>query len=114
MVIGIGCDIVKIVRIQSQIHNDTFLKTILTKQEYQLCQSFQEQRKAEWVAGRFAAKEAIYKAINTMYPCVISQIEILADDTGRPYCTLMDFDIQISIAHEHEYAIAYAIANMKE
>lgn len=114
MLIGIGCDIVEVSRIYANINSENFLQCILTEKEYAICNAYAKQRKAEWIAGRFAAKEAIYKAINTVYACPLTQIEILSDVKGRPFCTLSDFDIKISIAHEKAYAIAYAIAYTKE
>lgn len=114
MVIGIGCDIVQISRIRSQIHSEAFLRCILSEREYGYSERYPDARKAEWIAGRFAAKEAIYKALNAAFPCTLSQIEILSDEAGRPICTFPNYHIQISIAHEKEYAIAYAIAHTKE
>ena len=45
--------------------------------------------------------------------CTISDIEVLQDDTGAPVCTCFDYDVMISIAHEKEYAIAYAMVLIK-
>lgn len=111
MVIGVGCDIVQISRVQALIKRHTSLN-FLTMDEQLFFDSFHnEQRKAEWAAGRFAAKEAIYKAIHKVYPCVLSDIEVLSDEQGAPYCRIEAFDVQISIAHEKEYAIAYAVVS---
>lgn len=107
--IGIGCDIVEIKRIEKAASNSAFLK-ILTNKEYEIFQSLHGQRQWEWLAGRFAAKEAIYKAIHKMYPCVISDIEILSEKDGTPICTKPSMQIQVSIAHEKTHAIAYAYA----
>ncbi|MEG0273982.1 holo-ACP synthase [Amedibacillus sp. YH-ame10] len=113
MMIGIGCDIVEIKRIAKAMEKEGFLH-ILTSNELALFQHYKGSRRAEWLAGRFAAKEAIYKAIHKEYPCVISDIEILCDEDGAPVCTFTNCDVSISIAHEHEYAIAYAVAISKE
>lgn len=111
MVIGVGCDIVQIARVHALITRHTTLH-FLSEKEQLIFDGFRnEQRKAEWAAGRFAAKEAIYKAIHKVYPCALKEIEVLSDEQGAPYCDMVSFDIQISIAHEKEYAIAYAIAS---
>lgn len=113
MIIGIGCDIVEIKRVEKALAKD-HLKRALTPKEQASCAFMKEQRKAEWVAGRFAAKEAIYKALHRVHACTIYDIEILSDDDGAPYCTMEVFKIHVSIAHEKAYAIAYAIVESKE
>lgn len=113
MIIGVGCDIVQIERIRKAMRKESFLR-ILTEQERDLYESLSPNRQPEWLAGRFAAKEAVYKAIHTLHPCVLSKIEILSTSEGAPYCALTDCDIHLSISHEKDYAIAYAIAEKKE
>ena len=113
MIIGIGCDIVKIERIEKAMSHEGFLR-ILTHKEYELYQGIQGKRQIEWLAGRYAAKEAIYKAIHTYHDCVLSDIEILCNTDGSPVCQCFDCEVLISISHEHEYAIAYATAVSKE
>ena len=105
MIAGIGCDIVHVDRIKKQ--NDAFYKRVLTEKEQELYLGFSEVRKLEFLAGRFAAKEAIYKACNDTK--VISNIEVLNDEFGRPYCDIAGFKIHISISHDGDYAMAYAI-----
>lgn len=113
MIIGIGCDIVKISRIEDALQKPVIQK-ILTAREQKIADQYPDQRKAEWIAGRFAAKEAIYKAIHTVVNCTISDIEVLRDEVGAPICTCFDYDVMLSIAHEKEYAIAYAMVSTKE
>ena len=113
MILGIGCDIVEIKRIEVALQKD-HVNRILTPKEQACCEDMPFLRKAEWVAGRFAAKEAIYKAIHAIHACTLCDIEILSDDDGAPYCTMEEYAIQVSIAHEKAYAIAYAIVESKE
>lgn len=102
MIIGIGTDICKIERINFRIAN-----TILTDKELEIFNSLQlESRKREWLAGRFSAKEAIYKALDKKIP--INKIEILYDEE-KPVCNIEGYKVFISISHEKEYAIAYSI-----
>ena len=110
MIAGIGCDIVAIKRIKKQ--KEDFYKRILTPREQVIYLEFNEARKLEFLAGRFAAKEAIYKACNDTG--VLSNIEVLNDDSGKPYCNIEGFKIHISISHEKEYAAAYAVCEIFE
>lgn len=112
--IGIGCDIVEIERIKKLIQHQGFLK-ILTEKEQQYFHTLSKQRQIEWLAGRFAAKEAVFKAISKQYPqMMISKIEVLSDADGRPYVYFPDCEVHVSISHEKQYAIAYAMAFKKE
>lgn len=112
MIIGIGCDIVNIDRIKTSI-DKAVIKKLLTEKEEALANQFPFDRKCEWIAGRLAAKEAIYKAIHSVVPCQFWNIEVLCGEDGSPTCTCFDYDVMISIAHEKEYAIAYAMVQTK-
>ncbi len=80
--------------------------------------------RAPFLAGRFAAKEAIIKALGkylSVRPSY-SQLEILNDQTGRPEIRLPDalsrqlahVRIDISISHERSYAVGLAICTEKK
>ena len=107
MIVGIGCDIVEITRIKEFIEKQKKL-IFLTEQEQAICKDFPIKRKAEWVAGRFAAKEALVKAMHTQASHHICDFEILSNPDGSPQCNIDGYTIHLSIAHENEYAIAYA------
>lgn len=112
--IGIGCDIVEIDRIKQLIQRKGYVK-ILTTNEQQYFHTLLKQRQIEWLAGRFAAKEAVFKAVSKQYPHIlISQIEVLSDADHRPYVRFPDCEVHVSISHEKQYAIAYAMAYKKE
>lgn len=101
MIVGIGTDIIQNNRVKLSIAG-----RILTDAEYVLFEQKHDGLKVEYLASRFAAKEAIVKATNKQF--LINQIEILNDDDGRPYCSNID-GIQITISHEKEYSVAFAI-----
>ena len=61
MIIGIGTDIIEISRIQKAVENKSFLSKIYTKSEQQLFHNCNY----ETLAGNFAAKEAVVKAMGT-------------------------------------------------
>lgn len=117
MVRGIGCDIIEIGRIEASIerHPEKFLDTIFTKSEQAYCEKFN--KPAPHYAARFAAKEAVVKALGTGFRLGITwlDIEILNDPKGKPFVQvspkLMEqFDnpsFLISLSHSRDYAIAF-------
>ncbi len=108
----IGIDVVNIKRID-KLHRqfgERFLRKVFSDEEVKYCLA--RQNIAECLAGRFAAKEAFYKALDSNLQKKISlkQIEVLADSTGRPYyrlpANLGALNTALSITHERDYAIA--------
>ena len=118
MVKGIGTDIIEINRIKENIekHSDHFLDRIFTKKEQEYCAKFSDS--TERFAGRFAAKEAIAKALGCGFGKELSfvDIEISNDSLGKPLVQLSekasksfnDPKIEISISHCKDYAVAMA------
>lgn len=116
---GIGNDIIEIKRIRKAIkaRGQPFLDRIFTKkeQEYCLLQSDPYPR----FSGRFAAKEAIVKAIGWGFGKDASwkDIEILADEKGKPVVHFSDEirkllnnpKVLVTISHCKEFAAAVAI-----
>ena len=98
MSLFIGTDIIEINRIEKAVQNEKFIKRIYTKNEIEYCES-KGLQKYQSYAGKFSAKD----------------FEILNDKTGKPYVKF-DInieglkDIEISISHCKEYAIAYVVA----
>jgi holo-[acyl-carrier protein] synthase len=113
MIKGIGIDIVEISRIEEMIKKQgKFPERILTSNELDCFQSFSGKRKAEYLAGRFAAKEAFSKAYGTGIGSALSfqDMEIMADERGKPYFSRPDMKgIHLSITHSREYAAAQVI-----
>jgi len=105
MIKGVGIDIVKISRIENILKSNEkhFLKRLFTEKEILYAEGFLN--KAERLAGRFAAKEAIIKATGKKIP--MNKIEILNNKEGMPYSNIPG--IKLSISHEKEYAIAIAL-----
>ena len=118
MIIGIGTDISHVERIKKL--SPEAVARILTAPEAEYCGRFQA--RDERIAGRFAAKEAILKALGTGWSQGLGwgQIEILPDAAGAPVATLSGAALDklrslgatrclISISHQGEYAVAFAI-----
>jgi holo-[acyl-carrier protein] synthase len=119
MIKGIGIDIIEIDRIRKALEKrDSFITRIFTNKEDILFKS--SNYRIETIAGNFAAKEAISKALGTGIVFSWKDIEILRDENGKPYANLDGtakkiFDekgcsnLQISISHSNKNAIANCI-----
>lgn len=124
MIKGNGIDIIEVERISKNIGNESFMKKIYTlnELEYLRTRKFNPQT----AAGIFAAKEAVSKCLGTGFSTFGTQdIEILKNEKGKPIVVLSNnaFDIaeenkitniQLSITHIKDYAIASCIAEGDE
>ena len=119
MKIKTGTDIIEIERIKQSIEetDGKFCERVYTKKEIEYCESKKAQ-KYQHYAARFAAKEAVFKAISQFlesnYDIELKEIEILNDENGRPYVNLLKDNIildgiDISISHCKSYAIANVV-----
>lgn len=107
MIKGIGCDIVDLSRLD--INNNSLALKILTVQEFEIYKNKKtSKQKKEFLGGRFAGKEAFFKAVGIEKGLDSFQdIEILNDINGKPYLNYSKSFI--SLAHENNYAVAYVI-----
>lgn len=103
MIKGIGIDIVDLKRVAKQLNK--LSERILTPGEITQYLGFSEIRKIEYLAGRFAAKEAYYKASGDR-SLGFKDIEIIDDEFGIPHINKKGF---ISISHERDYAVAVVV-----
>ena len=107
-----GVDIVSVKRIEKALSRfgEGFAKRILTPEEQLL---YRERKDSiQFLAGRFAAKEAIYKAAGI--PGLTWQRVTVLPEKKRPLVQIdgkKRKDIQLSISHEKEYAVAFVIAD---
>lgn len=119
MIIGMGLDVVEIDRFGKQAH-PRLAERILTEKEREGYTGSSRRRK-EYLAGRFAAKEALAKAAGTGIGRHIGwhDIEVLPDGSGAPKITVTPpvlerlgwqcARIHLSIAHGREIAVAHVI-----
>lgn len=119
MKICCGTDIIEIERIKKNIEDEkvgkAFVERVYTKKEIEYCESKKIQ-KYQHYAARFAAKEAVFKAISEQledkYSITWKDIEIINNQQGRPELNLIGIDlsniedIDLSISHCKEYAVA--------
>lgn len=120
MKIRIGTDIIEINRVKKAIEetDKKFCERVYTPREIDYCESKNAQ-KYQHYAARFAAKEAVFKALSAIldskYDIEWKDIEIRNDNYGRPYIELNEKftkaieSIDISISHCKEYAVASVI-----
>lgn len=123
MIIGIGTDIIEIERIEKAIKNNKhFLDKLFTKKEIILFKS--KSMRSEVVAGNFAAKEAISKALGTgVRGFSFKDIEVLRDELGKPVAKISEkaenvienkeYKLNVSISHNNLCAIAFAVLEEK-
>ncbi len=116
---GLGNDLIEIERIRLGIdrHGTHFLDRLFSRREQDYCYKYQDP--IPHFAGRFAAKEAIAKALGTGFGADLAwhDLEILANDRGAPVVLISPtlakrFDsprFLLTISHAREYALATAI-----
>lgn len=122
MNLKIGNDIIETERIKKILekHPNRFKNRVFTEKEIAYCES-KKNSKYQSYAARFAAKEAIFKAISDLLPNKYyinwNDIEILKNESGRPYAIVRNVQnieyIDISMSHVKEYAIATALVTIK-
>ena len=118
--ITVGVDIIEIDRIEQAISSwkNSFLERVYTKAEMESCQN-----RASSFAARFAAKEAIMKALGTgMWGLKWQDIEITQNTSGAPYVELHGkasnkakelgiTSFSVSLSHSKKYAIAMVVGD---
>ncbi|MFP3726994.1 holo-ACP synthase [Priestia filamentosa] len=120
MIVGIGTDIVELTRIESILERiPRFIEKILTASEKEKALKLNGKRRVEFVAGRFAAKEAFSKAWGTGIGEQLSfqDIEVTSDDKGKPYIKKHPMwrqkNVHVSISHSELYAVANVVIEEK-
>ncbi len=122
MLFGIGTDLIEINRIEEAVAKtgDRFLQRVYTPEERKYCLSKRDPYPC--LAARFAAKEAVLKALGTgLTGSRWTDVEIVVSDGGKPEVTLRGGAartatregikrILVSISHGHSHAVAFATA----
>lgn len=126
-----GTDIIEVERIENAIKEhqnlteNIFLNKIYTKKEIEYCEN-KGRVKYQHYAARFAAKEAIFKAISSLlkdkYEISWQNAEIINNETGKPEVIFKNISkeleekiihIDISLSHIKEYAVAMVVVESK-
>ena len=124
MRISTGIDIIEVDRVRKNIekYGEKFLNKVYTESEIEYCEGKKIQR-YESYAGRFAAKEAVFKAISWMldgkFDVDWKDIEVINDKRGRPLVNINNnskisnleeiISIDISISHVKNMAVASVV-----
>ncbi len=118
-VMGCGVDVVELTRFRQALQRggEAFLRRVFTKGEAAYARA-RRRTMVLHLAGRFAAKEAVLKAVSQIDPTrtlAMNQIEIRNDRIGRPRIVLHDrpakrLTIHVSLSHVDTVAVASAIA----
>ncbi|MDW8055715.1 MAG: holo-ACP synthase [Elusimicrobiota bacterium] len=108
----IGIDIVETKRIAKLIRNKRFVQRVFSSEEINYCEN--KKNKVQHYSARFAAKEAIWKALSGKYSIPLKNIVIKNIQNGKPEVVLEDkklkrIKLEVSLSHTKEYAIAVAI-----
>ncbi len=124
MISGIGIDIIEIERIKESYtkHGEKFLTRLFTPAEQAYFKTFNDPLPI--IAGRWAAKEAIAKALGSGFgeKLYFTEIEIINNKAGKPEVTLSprcqaifdDPSILLSISHCNSHATATALTQIKK
>lgn len=120
-----GTDIIEVERVKKAIsQTDGFKEKVFTEKEIAYAENKGENVKYQHYAGRFAAKEAIYKAVSNVDNTItFGNIEIInnKENKERPIVTIYNYDgsvrdniqnIDVSISHIKELAIATAVVSI--
>lgn len=121
MIVGIGIDIVDIQRIVAAIerHGESFLQRLFTEVEREYCDRFGPHRALHY-AARFAAKEALSKALGMgmRFPCRWHDISVVNGQSGKPEARLSGelgrrytgYTFHLSLSHSTTHAVAVVVA----
>lgn len=123
MIYGLGTDIIEISRIKKAAQRESFLRRVFTEKEIVLCR--ERPNFFASLAVRFAAKEAVSKALGTGFrECKWREIEILSDSLGKPLVTLHGgaqdiahrlgiINLEVTMSHSKDNAVAFCAAERK-
>ncbi|WP_339039573.1 holo-ACP synthase [Spiroplasma endosymbiont of Andrena trimmerana] len=102
---SVGIDIIEVNRIENI---EEFAKRILSKKEIILFNQYSLQRQQEFLAGRWALKEAIFKAL-PQEKLTFKNIDISYNQYNRPITIIKNYQLLLSLSHNETNAIAIAI-----
>lgn len=120
MIIGVGCDIAEVSRMKSALNLERFASRIFTTLEREYCEARGRQKNASY-AARFAAKEAVLKALGTgLRGGRLTDIEVYNDCMGKPCLRLSGYfaalaeergvtRVHLSMSHTKDLAMAQVV-----
>lgn len=121
MIIGTGCDLVEVARIKKALDQTGFAERVYTKTERAYCTTALGSSRYESYAARFAAKEALLKALGTgLRGGELLEVETVNDALGKPEIRLSGYfqnlaqqqgvkRIHLTLSHTRQMAMALVI-----
>lgn len=126
VIIGVGHDLTDVPRVAEMLESklgERFMQRVLTPGERKIGAAYTGARLHQYVAGRFAAKEAIAKSFGCGIGAKLAfrDMDIARDTSGKPICklspeawdrlglTASETIVHITITHEHSLASAFAV-----
>ncbi len=105
----VGIDIVSVDRIRDVVRKwgDRFLLRVFSQKELDIAKERRGSLFYQYLAGRFAVKEAIIKTLDESVP--LKEISVSRERSGRPVVLFPKGDFEVSISHTKEYAVAVCI-----
>jgi holo-[acyl-carrier protein] synthase len=108
----IGIDIIETKRIKKLINNKRFLNRVFSPEEIEYCES--KKNKEQHYSARFAAKEAVWKALAGKIKIPLKDIVIKNIKEGKPIVMfnnkkVKNIKIEVSLSHTKDYSVAVAI-----
>jgi holo-[acyl-carrier protein] synthase len=120
MIYGIGIDIVRTERMKKAVERwgDRFLRRVFTARE--IAYAHERSDPSLSLSVRFAAKEALIKAIGSRIPVSLTDIEVENAGSGRPFLKVKGeleaffgregiHCAHLSLSHEHDYGVACVV-----
>lgn len=120
MIIGTGCDLIAVARVAKACAREGFVKRVFTATEIAYCKGRGKQAPASF-AARFAAKEALLKALGTgLRGGKLTEINIINDSLGKPSIELRGYfaayakelgvvRVHLSLSHTQDQAMAMVV-----
>jgi holo-[acyl-carrier protein] synthase len=125
MIYGVGIDIIKIERMKQVVEKwgRKFLERVFTGNEISYCYEKKEPHLS--LSVRFAAKEALIKALGSVSALSLKDIEVVNSENGKPFFRVADTlekvlkeklikRVHLSLSHEHEYGVACVVLEQND
>jgi holo-[acyl-carrier protein] synthase len=127
VILGVGLDLIEVARFEQEAirHGDGFLEELFSPQEIAYCQGMR--RPYPFYAARFAAREALFKALGTGRDGSMSwrDVEVHRETSGKPFLVLQGearrvadlmgvIRVHLSLTHTEEYAAATVVVEGEE
>ena len=114
----VGIDLVVTKRIKRLIKNRQFLSRVFAEEEIAYCEK--KRNREQHYSARFAAKEAVWKALKGKFQIALKDIIVKNLDNGKPLIEfntsikkLKKVQVEVSLSHTENYAVAVAMIKNK-